>query len=53
MIRTMPDVQKIVTSLQVDAVVSVSRGFRPLVNKIEEILGVERSHTIVKKPSEK
>jgi hypothetical protein len=53
MIPTMPDVQKIVTSLQVDAVVSVSRGFRPLVNKIEEILGVERSHTIVRKPTDK
>ena len=53
MIPTMPDVQKIVTSLQVDAVVSVSRGFRPLVNKIEEILGIERSHTIVRKPTDK
>src|SRR5262245_18036226 len=53
MIPTMPDVQKIVTSLQVDAVVSVSRGFRPLVNKIEEILGIERSHTIVRRPGDK
>ncbi|HKS16303.1 MAG TPA: helix-turn-helix domain-containing protein [Planctomycetota bacterium] len=53
MIPTMPDVQKIVTSLQVDAVVSVSRGFRPLVNKIEEILGVERSQTMVRKPTDK
>jgi hypothetical protein len=53
MIPTMPDVQKIVTSLQVDAVVSVSRGFRPLVNKIEEILGLERSHTMVRKPTDK
>ena len=54
MIPTMPDVQKIVTSLQVDAVVSVSRGFRPLVNKIEEILGLERSATMVRpKPSDK
>jgi hypothetical protein len=53
MIPTMPDVQKIVTSLQVDAVVSVARGFRPLVNKIEEILGLERSQTMVRKPGEK
>ena len=53
MIPTMPDVQKIVTSLQVDAVVSVSRGYRPLVNKIEEILGIERSHTMVRKPTDK
>jgi len=53
MIPTMPDVQKIVTSLQVDAVVSVSRGFRPLVNKIEEILGLERSQTMVRKPTDK
>lgn len=53
MIPTMPDVQKIVTSLQVDAVVSVSRGFRPLVHKIEEILGLERSQTMVKKPTDK
>ena len=52
MIPTMPDVQKIVTSLQVDAVVSVSRGFRPLVNKIEEILGLERSNTMVRKPGD-
>lgn len=53
MIPTMPDVQKIVTSLQVDAVVSVSRGFRPLVHKIEEILGIERSQTMVRpKPGE-
>jgi hypothetical protein len=49
MIPTMPDVQKIVTSLQVDAVVSVSRGYRPLVNKIEEILGLEKSHTMVRR----
>jgi hypothetical protein len=53
MIPTMPDVQKIVTSLQVDAVVSVSRGFRPLVHKIEEILGLERSQTMVRKPTDK
>ena len=53
LIPTMPDVQKIVTSLQVDAVVSVSRGMRALVNKIEEILGVERSHTMVRRPGDK
>jgi hypothetical protein len=52
MIPTMPDVQKIVTSLQVDAVVSVSRGMRALVNKIEEILGVDKSHTMVRKPGD-
>jgi hypothetical protein len=49
MIPTMPDVQKIVTSLQVDAVVSVSRGYRPLVNKIEELLGLEKTHTMVRR----
>jgi hypothetical protein len=53
MIPTMPDVQKIVTSLQVDGVVSVSRGFRPLVHKIEEILGLEKSQTMVRKPTDK
>jgi hypothetical protein len=53
MIPTMPDVQKIVTSLQVDAVVSVSRGFRPLVNKIEELLGLEKSNTMVRRPGDK
>jgi hypothetical protein len=30
--------------------VSVSRGFRPLVQKIEELLGLDRSATIVRKP---
>jgi len=53
MIPTMPDVQKIVTGLHVDAVVSVSRGYRPLVNKIEEILGIEKTHTMVRKPTDK
>ena len=52
MIPTMPDVQKIVTSLQVDAVVSVSRGMRALVNKIEELLGVDKSHTMVRRPGD-
>jgi len=53
MIPTMPDVQKIVQALSVDGVVSVSRGFRPLVNKIEELLGVEKSNTMVRKPTDK
>lgn len=53
MIPTMPEVQKVVAELQVDGVVSISRGFRPLVNKIEEVLGLERSQTMVRKPGDK
>ncbi len=52
MIPTMPEVQKIVAELQVDGVVSVSKGYRPLVHKIEEVLGLERSQTMVRKPPE-
>jgi len=50
MIKSSPEIQKVVTSLQVEGLVSVSRGFRPLVQKIEELLGLERSATIVRKP---
>lgn len=52
MIRTSPEIQKVVTEMQVDAVVSVSRGFRPLVQKIEEILGLDKSGTITRKAPE-
>lgn len=52
MIRTSPEIQKVVNDLQVDGVVSVARGFRPLVQKIEELLGLEKSATIVRKPPE-
>jgi hypothetical protein len=50
MIKSSPDIQRVVTSLQVEGLVSVSRGFRPLVQKIEELLGLDRSATIVRKP---
>ncbi|HTF55626.1 MAG TPA: helix-turn-helix domain-containing protein [Planctomycetota bacterium] len=52
MIKTSPEIQKVVTSLQVEGLVSVARGFRPLVQKIEELLGLDRSATIVRKPAE-
>lgn len=50
LIRDSQDVQKLVNYLKVDAVVSVASGMRPLIQKIEEVLGIVRQTRVYRPP---